>query len=84
VAIEYRWADNQYDRLPALVAALVRRGATVIVAAGTTATTTIPIVFSTGADPVALGLVAGLNRPGANLTGVAVRIPPSSARCSSR
>jgi putative ABC transport system substrate-binding protein len=76
VAVEYRWAENRYDRLPALAADLVRRGLAVIVAASTTAaqaakaaTTTIPIVFFTGSDPVALGLVASLNQPGGNVTG---------------
>jgi putative tryptophan/tyrosine transport system substrate-binding protein len=77
VAIEYGWADDQYDRLPALAADLMRRHIALIVVGGPpaalaakAATTTIPIVFTIAGDPVEIGLIASLNRPGGNLTGV--------------
>jgi putative ABC transport system substrate-binding protein len=76
VAIEYRWAEGKYDRIPAMASELVRRQVTVIVAnnpgnlAAKAATTTIPIVFTTSSDPVQIGLIASLSRPSGNVTGV--------------
>jgi putative tryptophan/tyrosine transport system substrate-binding protein len=83
VAVEYRFADGQYERLPAFAAEFVRRGLSLVLAAGPPAalaakiaTTTIPIVFVVGLDPVAAGLVASLNHPGGNATGMALITGP--------
>jgi putative ABC transport system substrate-binding protein len=87
VAIEYRWAEGRSDRLPELATDLVRRNVSVIAANGTdaalaakSATTTIPIVFLTGGDPVSLGIVGRLNRPEANVTGVAFIVEDLGAK----
>src|SRR5262249_21426770 len=88
VAVETAWAENQFDRLPALAAELVRRRVAVITTSGgpavafaaKAATTTIPIVFTVGEDPVRLGLVASLAQPGGNLTGINFLVGELSAK----
>ena len=86
VTIDFRWAEGQFDRLPALARELVDRPVAVVAALGgsdtaaKSATTTIPIVFGTGGDPVANGLVASLNRPGGNITGVVFAVVPLAAK----
>jgi putative tryptophan/tyrosine transport system substrate-binding protein len=86
VAVEYRWADDQYDRIPLMAAELLRRQVAVIVANAVAVpalkalTSTIPIVFATGFDPVRTGLVASLSRPGANVTGVVFTVTDLAAK----